>query len=108
MNMAIENERPPLQVEADGTVRVAGTRVTLDTVIIEFRAGAAPEQITKQYPTVSLADAYAVIAYYLKHSREVDAYLKERQQEALALRESLAIQQSLRQIRERLLSRQRS
>ena len=33
----------PLSTDADGVIRVAGTRVTLDTVIDTFITGASPE-----------------------------------------------------------------
>jgi uncharacterized protein (DUF433 family) len=35
----------PLIQEADGTVRITGSRVTLDTIIGAFRKGARAEQI---------------------------------------------------------------
>lgn len=54
---------------------VGGTRVTLDTLVAAFDAGATAEEIAQQYPSVALADVYAVIAYYLLHQPEIQAYL---------------------------------
>jgi len=43
-------------VNADGVVRVGGTRVTLDTVVRAFLRGTAAEGIAQQYRSLSLAD----------------------------------------------------
>jgi uncharacterized protein (DUF433 family) len=63
--------------DRDGTVRVAGTRVTLDTVVRAFHAGASPEEIAEQYPVLGLGDVYSVLAFYLRRRAEVDAYLAQ-------------------------------
>src|SRR4051812_18959903 len=68
---------PPLDVDENGVLRVRGTRVTLDTVIKEYRMGNSPEQIVEAYDTLQLADVHAVISYYLSNQADVDAYLEE-------------------------------
>jgi len=65
-------------------IRVGGTRVTLDTVVAAFVAGATAEEIVQQYPSVTLADVYSVIGYYLRHQSEVRTYLTDRQKETRA------------------------
>ena len=40
VNSAETIERVPIHTDADGVVRVAGTRVTLDTIVAAFDAGA--------------------------------------------------------------------
>jgi uncharacterized protein (DUF433 family) len=78
VSMALENpERVPLSVGSDGVIRVAGTRVTLDTVAEAFREGSTPEEIIQQYPGLELADVYSVLGYMLRHRDEVAAYLGE-------------------------------
>jgi uncharacterized protein (DUF433 family) len=72
-------EPPPLRTGADGVVRVGGTRVTLDSILHAHRRGDTPEEIAEGFPTVPLADIYAVIAYYLHYREEVDAYLAEQE-----------------------------
>lgn len=67
--------RAPLSTDDQGVVRVGGTRVRLETVLTAFSDGASPEQILLKYPSLNLTDIYGVIAYYLWHQREVDAYL---------------------------------
>lgn len=62
-------------------LRVGNTGVTLETVVWTFHAGASPEDIVDQFPSLDLADVYEVIAYYLRHREEVDCYLAGRQSE---------------------------
>ena len=48
MNSADTIERVPIRTDADGVVRIAGTRVTLDTIVAAFDAGATAEEIAQQ------------------------------------------------------------
>lgn len=70
----------PLRVAEDGTIRVADSRVSLDSVVHHYKLGASAEQIAQKFPALDLADVYAAITYYLHHEEEVEEYL--RQQEA--------------------------
>jgi uncharacterized protein (DUF433 family) len=63
MSLIIIDTPIPLKTDVDGVVRVGNTRVTLDTVIIAFKEGATAEEIVSQYPSLLLADVYAVIGY---------------------------------------------
>ncbi len=76
----MSDDRIPLVTDGDGVMRVSGTRVTLDTMIAAWREGATAEAIVEQYPSVPLADVYAVLAYYLRHQQEVNAYLDKRRE----------------------------
>jgi uncharacterized protein (DUF433 family) len=89
MTIAIEANPVPLRAEADGTVRVTGTRLTLDTVVMAYLDGATPEQIVERFPALSLPDAYAVVGYYLRYRQEVEAYLRSREQAATLLRHEI-------------------
>ena len=95
----------PLEMDHDGVIRISGTRVTLETIISAFDRGATPEEIASQYPTVPLADIYAVIAYYLSHRNEVEAYLAQRRHEAARIRAENERRFDPRGIRERLMAR---
>ena len=105
MNLAEAIERVPIHSDADGVVRVAGTRVTLDTIVAAFEAGATAEEIAQQYSSVSLPDVYSVITYYLRHKTEVSAYLHRRQEQAATVREEIERRFPSSDIRERLLAR---
>ena len=105
MRLAVEPEPVPLVTDADGVVRVGGTRVTLDTVVAAFREGATAEEIAHQYPTLRLADVYSVIAYYLRHQASVDTYLDDRSHSSRSIRHENERRTDPSGIRDRLLAR---
>ena len=55
---------------------VAGTRVSLDSIVYAFRRGAAPESIQRSFPVLSLEEIYGSITFYLAHEQEIDSYLE--------------------------------
>jgi hypothetical protein len=59
-------------------------------------------------PPLDLADVYAVIAYYLRHRAEVDAYLQEREQQAREIRRQIEARFDPTGVRERLLARRQA
>lgn len=100
----------PIQSDDDGTIRVGGTRVTLETVIASYQQGETPERIQEGFPTLKLADIYAVITYYLHHQGEVDAYMRQQEAEGERIRQALAAKHPdmfrvPEQLRERLTQR---
>ena len=98
----------PLHELPDGTLRVVGTRVPLDTVLHAHRSGDPPEAIHDSFPTVSLADVYACLAYYHRHRAEADAYLARRAVEAERMVRWIEATFPQDGFRERLLARQRA
>jgi uncharacterized protein (DUF433 family) len=105
MSPAAAAESIPLSADSQGVLRVAGTRVTLDTVVEVYKAGSTPEEIARHYPSLQLADVYAVLTHYLRHQEEVEAYLRQRQEEAAAVRREAEARVDRRGLRERLLAR---
>ena len=99
-------ESIPLKTTEDGVILVGNTRVTLDTVVGAFDDGATPEEIVYQYPSLQLADVYAVVGYYLHHGSEVQDYLKRRAQQAKAVKLENETRFPPHGIRERLMARQ--
>ena len=69
--------------------------------------GATAEQIVQQFPSVSLADVYASIAYYLHHTQEVDAYLTARRDQAGQLQAQIDARFDPKGIRDRLPTRRK-
>lgn len=63
--------------DSNDNLRIAGTRVSLSSVIAGFQGGETPEQIVEQFPTVTLAQAYGAIAYYLDNQKLVDDFIEE-------------------------------
>ena len=104
-SLRIEPDPVPLHLDQDGVVRVSGSRVTLDTVVGTFLMGVNPEEIAERYPTVALADIYAIISYYLRHQAEIDQYLQQREQAAARVRSENEARWSSAGVRDRLLTR---
>ena len=105
MSLVIEAPPVPLKTDAQGVVRVGKTRVPLDTVVYAFNQGASAEEIVLGYPTLELADVYAVVNYYLHNRPEVDAYLSRREAEAARIKEENEKRFPQNGIRARLLAR---
>jgi uncharacterized protein (DUF433 family) len=107
MSLTISTEPIPLETDADGVVRVGGTRVSLDSVIYAFNEGSTPEEIVQQYTTLDLADVYAVIGYYLQHRGEVNEYLAARRAQRDEVRREVESRFDPHGIRDRLLARRK-
>lgn len=70
---------------AGDVIRIAGTRVGIETVVGDYLEGASPEEIAIRYPTLSLEQIHATITYYLAHRATVEDYVarvRARQTEA--------------------------
>ena len=98
-------ERVPLTADERGVVRVSGTRVPLETVVEAFQHGDSAEEIAAAYPSLALADVYAVLTYCLRNRAEVDRYVAARRQDAAALRARLEAEFGTQGLRARLLAR---
>ena len=103
---AFEAKVPPLTTGPEGVIRVAGTRVSLETVVYAFDAGSSAEEIAEQYPALSLGNVYAVIAYLLDNRDSVDVYVAARREKAEALRGEIEERWPAQGLRARLLARQ--
>jgi uncharacterized protein (DUF433 family) len=103
--LSVHAQPVPISLDAEGTARIGQTRVTLDTIVAAFEAGATAEEIQQQYPTVSLPNVYATLAYYLAHRAEVDEYLRERRSRAAEVRAVVEAALDPAGIRARLLAR---
>ncbi len=79
----------PIRTDEHGSIRVGGTRVLLDVIIARHQQGDTPEQIHEGFPTLKLADIYAVIAYYLDNREAVDAYIRQQDEAGERLRQKI-------------------
>lgn len=75
----------PIRTDEHGSIRVGGTRVLLEVIIARYQQGGTPEQIHESFPTVKLADIYAVITYYLENRELVDEYIRQQDEAGAAL-----------------------
>jgi uncharacterized protein (DUF433 family) len=96
----------PLAADADGVIRVSGTRVALDSIIAAYLDGADAEDIAEQYPAVPLADVHLTLAAYLRYRSEIDAYLAERRAAAEGVRAENERRFDPTGVKARLLARQ--
>src|SRR5713226_1297358 len=98
----------PLVITEQGTIRVKGSRVSLDSIIYHFKLGATAEQIVQSFPSLSLGDVYSSIAYCLTHRQQIEEYLQQ-ETEADALQEQLesrpGYQAEIAELRSRILGR---
>lgn len=95
----------PLEQSTDGVLRVAGTRVTLDSVASAYFDGYSAEDIVQQYPTLAIADVYSVISYVLQNRAEVDQYLQTREGVRQQVQQENEARTPADGIRQRLLAR---
>lgn len=61
----------------DGAYRVAGTRVSLDSIVHCFWNGDSAETISQSFPVLTLEQVYGAITYYLANQQAIDEYLKQ-------------------------------
>ena len=108
MNVTFIAEAPTLRTDEQGVIRIAGTRVTLDTVIGAHHQGNTPADIARQYPTLDESEIYSTIGYYLRHRAQLDQYLNERQIEAEELRKRIEKEFPPKVTREELLARKKA
>ena len=56
--------------------RIAGTRVTVQNIVIDFKAGMKPEDILAQRINLTLAQVYAALTYYYANQERIDMDIK--------------------------------
>jgi len=61
--------------QRDGNYYVAGTRISLDSIVHAFRRGESPETICQNFELLHLEEVYGAITYYLANQADIDAYL---------------------------------
>jgi len=61
--------------EREGNYYIAGTRISLDSIIHAFHRGESPETICRNFELLRLEEVNGAIAYYLANKAQIDAYL---------------------------------
>ena len=64
-----------------GRPRIAGTRITVQYIVNEIRAGVTAEEILENKPHLTLGGIYAAIAYYYANKVLLDAEFTDYEQE---------------------------
>jgi uncharacterized protein (DUF433 family) len=81
--------------QRDGGYWIAGTRVSLDSIVYPFLRGTSPESIAQSFPVLTLEEIYGAIAFYLAHQTEVNDYLEQGEEKFEALRQQTREENSL-------------
>lgn len=93
----------------DGGYYVAGTRVSLDSIVYEFRTGASPESIAQSFPVLRLEQVYGAVTFYLANQTEIEQYLAGSEKEyAKQVQEARARDPQLYKRLDQILQRQTS
>lgn len=105
MSTATFAEPATIRLDTDGVLRVGPSRLSVDAVVHAYNDGASPEEIHMRFDSVSLADIHSVIAYYLRHTEEIEKFLASRAELAKEVRKRIEERQGVLNIRERLEKR---
>jgi uncharacterized protein (DUF433 family) len=82
---AVATSRPPVDrvriVSTPGTCggkpRIDGHRITVKHIVLDHqREGMSPDEIVSAYPSLTLSDIYAALAFYHDHRADIDADIK--------------------------------
>ena len=86
--MKSESQQDPYVEQRDGGYWVAGTRVSLDSIVYAFLNGQTAESIAQAFPVLTLEQVYGTVAFYLANRSAVAAYLTKAKVDFEALRQS--------------------
>ena len=67
--------------QRNGGYYVKGTRVSLDSIVYSYKDGESPETIRQNFPLLRLEQVYGAITFYLAHQADVDANIREGEEE---------------------------
>ncbi len=81
---------PQLTIKAREVVRLKnvcggdpvlnGTRIRVSDVVTESEHhGLSPEEITREFPTISIPDVYSALTYYYEHPHEIRNEIQKRE-----------------------------
>ena len=74
---------------------VAGTRVSLDSIVYAFLEGQTAESIAQSLPVLTLEQVYGAITFYLAKRPDVDTYLRREEAEFETLRQAWRTQEAM-------------
>jgi len=70
-----------------GKARIAGHRIrVMDIVVWHEKRGWSPDEIVALYPSLTLGDIYAALAYYFDHREEIEAEFERETAQIVALK----------------------
>ena len=72
-----------------GRPKIAGTGLTVSRIAGWYKMGMSPEEITLEYPHLTLAQVHAALAYYHVNRDEIETDLAQEQAAALQWEQKL-------------------
>jgi uncharacterized protein (DUF433 family) len=110
--VVVEYPSSPYIYQLNRSLYVAGSAVSLDSVVIHYQEGASPAQIVESFPTLQLWQVYGALAYYLQHEQLIGEYVTEGEREFEIARaesrkdpRSAALWERLEKARQEMLSK---
>jgi uncharacterized protein (DUF433 family) len=82
--LTLEPMTVPLREDAAGVWRVGKTRVTFEKIWRAWNEGAGAEQIAIRFSSLELSDVHLVLAFALRNSALIEAYMRRVQLEERA------------------------
>ena len=67
---------------------VAGTRVSLDSIVYAYWGGQTAESIAQSFPVLTLEQVYGAITFYLANQADINAYLARNEADFEGIRQS--------------------
>lgn len=73
--------------QREGGYYVAGSRISLDSVVYAFLRGESPEGIVDSFPALNLEQVFGAVAFYLANRERIDSYLRDGRAEFTRMRD---------------------
>lgn len=64
-----------------GRIRIDGTQITVNQIVVLHKQGYSVERIADEYPHLTMAQVYAALAHYHANQEEVEADLEAERKE---------------------------
>jgi uncharacterized protein (DUF433 family) len=64
-----------------GRLRIDGTRITVNQIVVLYKQGRNAEDIADEFPHLTLAQVYAALAHYHANQDEIEADLEAEREE---------------------------
>lgn len=88
LSMRMESMSKQYVEQRDGGYRVAGTSISLDSIVYSFLDGQTAEGIAQAFPLLTLEQVYGALAFYLANQSDIDAYLQQARADFESLRQA--------------------
>ncbi len=66
-----------------GRLRIEGTRITVNQIVVLYKRGHNAEDIADEYPRLTLAQVYTALAHYHANREEIEADLEAESRETV-------------------------